>query len=58
MRRPPLATWHYKFISFVNGSAGQASCACAFDIAVSWNGIAPPVTTWTNDAALSTNCTF
>jgi hypothetical protein len=56
--RAEVATWTYKFISFVNGTAGQTSCACAFDIAVSWNGTTAPTTTWTNDAALSTSCTF
>ena len=53
-----VATWTYEFISFVNGSAGQTSCACAFKIAVTWNGTTAPATTWTKDAALSTGCTF
>lgn len=53
-----VAAWKYKFISFVNGSSKGTSCACAFDIAVSWNGTAAPTTAWSKDAALSTSCTF
>lgn len=53
-----VATWKFRFLSFVNGSASQPSCACAFTIDVDWNGKNAPTTTWTKDAALSTNCTF
>ncbi|MCY1014541.1 hypothetical protein [Pyxidicoccus sp. MSG2] len=54
-----VATWKYKFVSFVQGTAGQTSCACAFDIAVNWpaNNNAP-VTTWTYQAGGSQNCTW
>jgi hypothetical protein len=53
-----VATWKFRFISFVNGSASQPSCSCAFTIDVDWNGTTPPTTTWAKDAGLSTNCTF
>jgi hypothetical protein len=54
------ATWHYKFISFVNGSgSSKPSCACAFDITVDWkSNNNNPATTYTYDAGHSHNCTW
>jgi hypothetical protein len=53
------AEWQFRFISFVMGSAGQPSCACAFDIRVNWpSNSMNPTTTWTYRAADSSNCTW
>lgn len=54
-----VAGWGYRFISFVQGSSGQTSCACAFDIDVAWAGINAPLTRWREVEDLSSpNCTF
>ncbi|MBZ8133335.1 hypothetical protein [Afifella sp. IM 167] len=54
-----VASWSYKFVSWVKGSsAAQPSCACGFDITVDWPANADPVTTYTQDAAYSSNCHF
>ncbi|WP_026381492.1 hypothetical protein [Afifella pfennigii] len=54
-----VATWSYKFVSWVKGSStAQSSCACGFDITVNWPANANPVTTYTQDPAYSSNCTF
>ncbi|MEP3048696.1 MAG: hypothetical protein ABJL55_15270 [Roseibium sp.] len=52
------ATWQFRFISFVQGSAGEASCSCAFDIDVEWQAHMNPTTTYTQQAAGSENCHF
>jgi len=53
------ASWAYKFVSWVKGSSSaQASCACGFDILVKWPSNGKPVTTYTQDPAYSSNCSF
>jgi hypothetical protein len=53
------ASWQYKFVSFVKGSsAAQSSCACGFDINVTWGTGMNPVTTYTQDLAYSSNCNW
>lgn len=51
------ATWSYRFASFVQGTNGQASCACVFNINVDWRN-AQPATSMTRVDAQSTACTF
>ncbi len=54
-----LASWNYKFVSFVKGSStAQLSCACGFNIAVDWQSNGDPVTTYTQDPTYSNSCTF
>jgi len=53
-----IATWKYRFFSYVTGDDANHSCGCVFDIDVDWPSNAPPVTTWTGDAVNSHNCTF
>lgn len=50
------ATWQFRFLSFVRGSAGQASCSCAFDIDVTWDADSDPVTAFAARAEGSENC--
>lgn len=38
------ATWAYRFISFVRGSAGQPSCSCVTNIGVTWKPGKNPAT--------------
>jgi hypothetical protein len=53
------ATWKFRFISFVLGSAGQSSCVCSFDIAVTWpSNNNNPTTTYTYRSTDSSNCTW
>jgi hypothetical protein len=53
------ADWHFKFVSFVLGTGSEPSCACAFDIKVTWpSNSKSPATTYTYDAAGSTGCTW
>ncbi|MCT8266945.1 hypothetical protein NYQ83_06635 [Afifella sp. JA880] len=52
------ASWRYKFVSWVKGSSGQPSCACSFDISVDWGPGANPNTTYTQEAAYSSNCNW
>ncbi len=51
------AVWDYKFISFIEGTEGQSSCACVLDIKVTWDANAAATTTITKDATNSSNCT-
>lgn len=50
------ARWQYRFVSFVEGSAGQTSCACFFDIDVNWASRAALPVTAIGMVAGSTNC--
>lgn len=52
------ATWKYRFVSFVKGSAGQSSCACFFEIDLNWaSNAAAPVVTPAQALPGSTSCT-
>ena len=54
-----VANWRCKLVPFVQGSAGQSSCTCAFDISVNWSANSnAPVTTWTYQPGGSQNCTW
>jgi hypothetical protein len=54
-----LATWSYKFVSFVKGSSQtQTSCACGFNIIVNWPSNGDPTTTYALDPIYSNRCTF
>lgn len=50
------ARWQYRFASFVQGTAGQASCLCVFDIDVNWAANAPLPVTGIARQAQSVNC--
>ena len=51
------ALWEYRFISFVQGTDNNPSCACTFDIDVDWtNLLGPPTTSVTYRPEASTNC--
>ena len=56
-RRRENAKWEYKFISFIQGTVGQASCACVLDITVDWPKYTDATTTVTKDTTNSSNCT-
>ncbi len=51
------AVWDYKFISFIEGTGGQSSCACVLDIKVTWDANVAATTTITKDTTNSSNCT-
>ncbi|EGJ30545.1 MULTISPECIES: hypothetical protein [Moorena] len=50
------ATWRFRFISFVRGSAGQQNCSCATDIAVDWGSNVNPVTGIQRGTSGNENC--
>ena len=53
-----VATWKYRFFSYVTGTVGQNSCGCVFDIDVSWPANSAATTTFTSVGGSSTRCTF
>ena len=52
------ATWQFRFLSYVNGSAGEDSCSCAFQINVDWPGNSDPATVFEGRADGSVNCNY
>lgn len=52
------ATWVFRYFSFVQGSSAANSCACVYDITVTWPSGGYATTAWAEQQASSRNCHF